>query len=281
VNSTSEDSRRESTDWFGRLASNTPVETPALQPEPTISSATDVIPESSYPNTVLPTSSQAIPQAQSPVDLVEKAKEPIESKVDFSNGYRAKALWSYSAVDMDHVSFDAGSYMRVYPSKEADNVDWVYGELEQDEQLKGWLPKAYTEQICEKFMAKAVFAYSAQNEGELSVEQGDIVQVLEKPDPQWWRARTSGGSIGMLPATYLEEYIESQIPAVELPVGKAKALYLYTGQSTVELSVEVDDQVDIMEKPDPLWWRVRNARGDSGMVPASYLVEVDEHSTSG
>lgn len=68
--------------------------------------------------------------------------------------------------------------------------------------------------LVEKFKAKAVFAYSAQNEGELSVEQGDIVQVLEKPDPQWWRARTSGGSIGMLPATYLEEYIEGQIPAV-------------------------------------------------------------------
>jgi hypothetical protein len=155
VNSTSEDnnSRRESTDWFGRLASNTPVETPASQPEPTISSVTDVTPESTYPNTatILPPSSQATSQAQSPADLVEKVKNPIESKVDFSNGYRAKALWSYSAVDMEHVSFDAGSYMRVYPSKEAGNVDWVYGELEQDEQLKGWLPKAYTEQICGKF----------------------------------------------------------------------------------------------------------------------------------
>jgi hypothetical protein len=71
------------------------------------------------------------------------------------------------------------------------------------------------------------------------------------------------------------------LSSIELPIGKAKALYLYTGQSTAELSVEADDQVDIMEKPDPLWWRVRNARGDSGMVPASYLVEVDEHSTSG
>lgn len=63
-------------------------------------------------------------------------------------------------------------------------------------------------------MAKAIFAYSTQNEGEISVERGDIVQVLEKPDPQWWRVQTSAGATGMLPATYLEEYIEGQVPAV-------------------------------------------------------------------
>lgn len=71
------------------------------------------------------------------------------------------------------------------------------------------------------------------------------------------------------------------ITAIELPVGKAKALYSYAGQSEVELSLEADVQVDIMEKSDTLWWRVRNAQGNTGMVPASYLEEVDGQSTSG
>ncbi|KAF9984357.1 actin organization and endocytosis protein [Modicella reniformis] len=258
-----EHSRRESADWFGRLASSAPVEVSTSQAESATSSMTQFTSESNIPSM--------------PIPLQE---DSIESKVDFSKGHRAKALWSYSAIAPDQVSFEAGSYMRIYPSKEADNVDWLYGELELDEEIKGWLPKAYTEQVSEKFKAKALFAYPGQNEGELTVERGDIVEVLEKPDSQWWRAQTSAGVIGMLPATYLEEYIEGQVPAVELPIGTAKALYSYVGQSAEELSVEAGEQVDIMEKPDSLWWRVRNAQSDSGMVPATYLEEVDGQSTS-
>jgi len=60
------------------------------------------------------------------------------------------------------------------------------------------------------FKARALFPYAPQNEGELSAERGDIVSVLEKPDPQWWRVRSLNGAVGMLPATYLEEYVEGQ-----------------------------------------------------------------------
>ncbi|KAG0287292.1 Intersectin 1 (SH3 domain protein), partial [Dissophora globulifera] len=80
--------------------------------------------------------------------------------------------------------------------------------------------------------------------------------------------------------TYLEEYIEGQAPPVVLPIGKAKALYAYAGLSPEELSVEAGDEVEIMEKPDPLWWRARNAQGSSGMLPATYLEELEGQSTS-
>lgn len=162
----------------------------------------------------------------------------------------------------------------------------------------------------EKFKARALFAYTAQNEGELSVERGDIVDILEKPDPQWWRAQASSTAIGMLPATYLEEFIDGQPLAegkqgiskgsrllilsplksthlapnymtIELPIGKAKALYSYAGQSSEELTVEVGDTVDIMDKPDPLWWRVRNDQGITAMLPSTYLEEVGGQAISG
>lgn len=158
-NASEDHSRRESTDWFGRLASNTPVETAISQSEPTMSSAPLVIPEVNPSSTaaIPPIQSQETTHAQSytPVDALEKSKDPIESKVDFSNGHRAKALWSYSAMAPDQINFEAGSYLQVYPSKEADNVDWVYGELEQDGLVKGWLPKAYTEQVSGKFNVHA------------------------------------------------------------------------------------------------------------------------------
>ncbi|KAG0251026.1 Intersectin 1 (SH3 domain protein) [Mortierella polycephala] len=279
------DSRRESTDWFGRLASHpvaevpAPAATPASVPDPV--TVAPEIPAASIPAPSSINQQEITNQVQSeqmPAATPVKVDDSIESKVDFENGYRAKALWSYSAMAPDQISFEANDYLRTYPPKDAGNVDWVYGVAEKDEGVKGWLPKAYIEQVPEKFKAKALFAYAAQNEGELSVERGDIVDVLEKPDPQWWRVQNFSAA-GMLPASYLEEYIEGQAPVVELPIGKAKALYAYAGQSAEELSVEMGDMVDIMEKPDPLWWRARSA-GATGMVPSTYLEEIEGQSTS-
>lgn len=64
---------------------------------------------------------------------------------------------------------------------------------------------------------------------------------------------------------------------IDEPIGHATVLYSYAGQTTDELSVEVGIAVDILSKPDPLWWRVRDAQGNSGMLPATYL----EEATSG
>lgn len=135
------------------------------------------------------------------------------------------------------------------------------------------------------------------------------MDVLEQPDPQWWRVQTSSGSIGMLPASYLQEYEEGQpdlvdpvgksisrvndamyqswieltkltrlfLELVDEPIGQANVLYSYAGQTADELSVEAGVTVDILSKPDPLWWRVRDAQGNTGMLPATYL----EEATSG
>lgn len=66
-----------------------------------------------------------------------------------------------------------------------------------------------------------------------------------------------------------------------VPIAKAKVLYAYAGQSDEELSVESGDVVEVMDKPDPLWWRARDAHGNSGMIPAAYLEELEGQSTSG
>ncbi|KAG0347724.1 actin organization and endocytosis protein [Podila minutissima] len=271
------DSRRESTDWFGRLASH-PAEEPTVAPTP-IAVPTPVVPTPVVPTPVVPISVVApvtVPVQAVIVPEPTLVKESIEDKVDFANGNRAKALWTYSAMAPDQASFEANDYLRTYPSKEAGNVDWVYGVSETNESLKGWLPKAYIQQVPEKFKARAEFAYSAQNEGELTVARGDIMDVLEQPDPQWWRVQTSSGSIGMLPASYLQEYEEGQpdlVDPVDEPIGQANVLYSYAGQTADELSVEAGVTVDILSKPDPLWWRVRDAQGNTGMLPATYLEE--------
>ncbi|KAG0052999.1 actin organization and endocytosis protein [Gryganskiella cystojenkinii] len=270
------DSRRESTDWFGRLASHAPAEETSHTGLASAPKALTTLPEA--PATVVPNNDNV--QAQPAILPVPPKEESIENKVDFANGYRAKALWDYSALAPDQVSFAANDFLVTYPSKEAGNVEWVYGVSERDENTKGWFPKAYIQQVPDKFKARALFPYAAQNVGELSVDLGDVVEVLEKPDPQWWRVQSVTGAIGMLPATYLEDYVEGQAPVVEMPLSTAKALYAYTGQSAEELSVELGAVVEVMGKPDPQWWRAKDMHGNSGMVPAAYLEELEGQSTS-
>jgi hypothetical protein len=38
-------------------------------------------------------------------------------------------------------------------------------------------------------LADAAFDYEAQREDELSFKSGDIIEITEKSDSQWWRGR--------------------------------------------------------------------------------------------
>ena len=137
------DSRRESTDWFGHLASHAPVmETPQTTFTSPPMSLAAVAEE---PVTDLPKADNV--QASMATTPMPPKEESIDSKVDFANGYRAKALWDYGALAPDQVSFAANDYLLTYPSKEVGNVDWVYGVSEKDENAKGWFPKAYIQQV--------------------------------------------------------------------------------------------------------------------------------------
>ena len=58
----------------------------------------------------------------------------------------------------------------------------------------------------------ALYAYAPQGEGELTLEEGDIVYILEKSDEDdWWRAKKRAASdeeeepVGLVPNNYVEE----------------------------------------------------------------------------
>ncbi|XP_027730555.1 GRB2-related adapter protein isoform X4 [Vombatus ursinus] len=50
--------------------------------------------------------------------------------------------------------------------------------------------------------AKAQFDFTAQNSSQLSFYQGDIIEVLEHSDPNWWRGQLSG-RVGFFPRNYV------------------------------------------------------------------------------
>lgn len=55
------------------------------------------------------------------------------------------------------------------------------------------------------------------------------------------------------------------------------ALYDFQAQGEDELSVGEGDKLWVLEKDGDEWWKCRNAAGEEGVVPASY-VEVSTRS---
>ena len=53
-------------------------------------------------------------------------------------------------------------------------------------------------------VVKAVYAYQAQNPDELSFEEGSILYVNSKEDPNWWKC-TCDGKEGLVPSNYVGE----------------------------------------------------------------------------
>ena len=66
--------------------------------------------------------------------------------------------------------------------------------------------------------AKVTFSYAADNIDELSLEPGQVVEVLAEEEEGWWRGKL-GGKEGVFPSNFVEileepnEQVKSAVPA--------------------------------------------------------------------
>jgi len=59
---------------------------------------------------------------------------------------------------------------------------------------------------------KALYSYDAQEEGELSFEENEIlINVVEVPGEGWWSGNNSKGQYGMFPSNYVTSVIKNEI----------------------------------------------------------------------
>jgi hypothetical protein len=115
---------------------------------------------------------------------------------------------------------------------------------------------------------RAIYDYVPQSDEELSINEGDLLFVLEKSsDDDWWKAKKKAASDdddepeGLIPSNYIEEAV---------PIHSAKALYDYAQQTDEELSFKEDETLDVYDSSDPDWTLVGN-NGQYGFAPAIYI----------
>lgn len=54
----------------------------------------------------------------------------------------------------------------------------------------------------------ALYPYKAQNDDELSFEKDDIISVMGRDEPEWWRGECNGLT-GLFPSNYVGPFVTS------------------------------------------------------------------------
>uniref|UniRef100_A0A3Q2GX08 F-BAR and double SH3 domains protein 1 n=1 Tax=Equus caballus TaxID=9796 RepID=A0A3Q2GX08_HORSE len=133
--------------------------------------------------------------------------------------------------------------------------------------------------------AHVVFGYQAGREDELTITEGEWLEVIEEGDAdEWVKARNQHGEVGFVPERYLnfpdfsfpESGHDSENPSGAEPTAfLARALYSYAGQSAEELSFPEGALIRLLPRAqdgvDDGFWRGEFG-GHVGVFP-SLLVE--------
>ena len=114
----------------------------------------------------------------------------------------------------------------------------------------------------------ALYDYQPQASGELEIQEGELLYILEKStEDDWWKARKKAEGEdddepeGLIPNNYVED---------ARPAQSAKALYDYSRQTDEEVSFSEDAILDVYDTSDPDWTLVGIA-GELGFAPANYI----------
>ncbi|SCV74521.1 BQ2448_7550 [Microbotryum intermedium] len=128
--------------------------------------------------------------------------------------------------------------------------------------------------------ASMAYAYTAQTAFELTVQEGDHVEVIEPVDESGWvKVRTRDGREGLVPESYLTMSSEtSSSSSVNAPGGGGgeylTALYAYTAPSKEEHSFEQGERLELtleVGREAGEGWAEVWKEGRKGLVPLSYV----------
>ncbi|KAM9726672.1 SH3 and PX domain-containing protein 2A-like isoform 2-T2 [Menidia menidia] len=124
-----------------------------------------------------------------------------------------------------------------------------------------------------------VASYEKQEPAEISLQAGEVVDVIEKSESGWWFVSTAEEQ-GWVPATYLNSHSGTRD---DLELGASKAgeeekyitVQPYSSQGKDEIAFEKGVIVEVIQKNLEGWWFIRY-QDKEGWAPASYLKKAKE-----
>ncbi|CAA9996326.1 unnamed protein product [Nesidiocoris tenuis] len=172
------------------------------------------------------TSSQSHTETKTPsqteTQIHGKPKKPVIATV----------IAPYQATSTEQLSLQRGQLIMI---RKKTSTGWWEGELQAKGKKRqiGWFPASYVKLLAGGRLSQsqsrktsesglsdgllerviALYPYVAQNEDELSFEKDDIVTILAKDEPSWWKGECKGG-VGVFPSNYVGPMYEAPSPTV-------------------------------------------------------------------
>lgn len=130
-----------------------------------------------------------------------------------------------------------------------------------------------------------LFPFTAEGPGELSISEGDQVELTERIDAAWMKGKL-GGKEGIFPADFINVIVDlppkeeavakkttSPPPTAAQQVSKfSTALYDFDGQEG-ELSFKAGDKIKMLSRVNAEWVN-GEFRGAKGIFPANFVDEI-------
>ncbi|KAL1409575.1 hypothetical protein Q8F55_003566 [Vanrija albida] len=183
--------KRQSTDWYGALAADS--SHPAAQQMEHLS--------------LEPTREEDERAVESPVGgapdhagaAAPSSDGPSLDDVDLGTFLRVRTLYNYETSFDGDLPFPENIVLAANPAKDP-HGPWWYATLPNGK--AGWIPGSFVEQFTTT-PARAVYDYAAGGAEELSLTEGDALEVIDQADPDWWKVEKSG-AVYIVPAAYVE-----------------------------------------------------------------------------
>ncbi|KAK7909986.1 hypothetical protein WMY93_014670 [Mugilogobius chulae] len=233
--------------------------------------------------------------------------ESVDLKKDLEpttiSGPRCVALFDYSAVEDDELTFSRGDVIALLDVI-GDDRDWGRGQLhgrigifplnftQTTEPLPTASPTGETDKTTpvetikpehtedsavntDEFhkstpeeWAVAVFDFPGQTAEDLSFQKGALIRVLAHINTEWRRGRVEDRE-GLYPAAFTQP-TKAQPITEQHSESKAKALFDFTAENEDELTLKVGDILTHVESVDDEW--ILGVVGDKrGIVPKNYI----------
>uniref|UniRef100_A0A5S6K9B3 Intersectin-1 n=1 Tax=Xenopus tropicalis TaxID=8364 RepID=A0A5S6K9B3_XENTR len=118
----------------------------------------------------------------------------------------AQVIASYTATGPEQLTLAPGQLILI---RKKNPGGWWEGELQARGKKRqiGWFPANYvkllspgTNKTCQVI---GMYDYIAQNDDELAFGKGQVINVLNKEDPDWWKGELNG-HVGLFPSNYVK-----------------------------------------------------------------------------
>nr|CAI5866508.1 unnamed protein product [Callosobruchus analis] len=208
--------------------------------------------------------------------------------------------YDYTAKEPDELTIKKGDIIKDVVKKQG---GWWQGVLKDK---KGMFPDNFVrlldsssvvlrnkKDVSRIRQCRVIFSYSPDHEDELSLNVGDIIDIIGEEEEGWWRG-TLNGKEGVFPSNFVEEIVLHPKPSTredlnsinhsssdekvpKLPHKPAKQLcevrFPYKAQNEDELNLKEGDIITLVSKEsqDQGWWR-GELNGKVGVFPDNFVI---------